>query len=181
MSVSDVLLAPWRIPVRVVHALDDLATLAERARRDPDPVEEVRVRLDALLLELAAVVGVAREIVAGGAELTDVARATVASAIHLDTTGRTIHEGGRDLLAAVERMDADTRELHAGGERLTAVTEQLEAHLRVFRGAMPRVLDGLDTVDQLEEAVETVAETVEPLQGAAERVGRVTQRFSRSS
>lgn len=181
MSVSDVLLAPWRIPVRAVRALDDLAALAERARRDPDPVEEVRQRLDALLLELAAVVGVAHEIVRGGAELTDVARATVAAAIHLDTTGRTIHEGGKDLLAATERMDADTRELIAGGERLTAVTEQLEAHMRVFRGALPRVMQGLDTVEELEGAVETVAETVEPLQGAAERVGRVTQRFSRSS
>src|SRR3712207_2806597 len=125
MSVTDVLLAPVRIPVRVVRALDDLATLAHRARRDPDPVEEVRERLDTLLLELAAVVGVAQEIVRGGAELTDVARATVAAAIHLDTTGRTIHEGGQDLLAATRQMDADTRELIAGGERLTEVTEQL--------------------------------------------------------
>jgi hypothetical protein len=80
----------------------------------------------------------------------------------------------------VERMDVDTRQLIAGGERLTAVTEQLEAHMRVFRGAMPRVLDGLDTVEELEGAVETVAETVEPLQGTAERVGRLTQRFSRT-
>ena len=179
MSVSDVLLAPWRLPVRVVRALDDLATLAERARRDPDPVEEVRSRLDALLLELAAVVGVAREIVDGGAELTEVARMTVTTGLKLDSTGQTLHDGGQDLLASVRHMDADTRELIAGGERLTEVTEQLERHLRVFRAALPRVMDGLDTVEELEGAVETVAETVEPLQGAAERVGRVTKRLSR--
>src|SRR5215203_790528 len=98
MSVSDVLLAPVRIPVRVVRALDDLAVLAERARRSPDPVEQVRERLDALLLEVAAAIAVAREIVDGGAELTEVARRTVMTGVRLDSTGRTLHEGGQDLL-----------------------------------------------------------------------------------
>jgi hypothetical protein len=49
----------------------------------------------------------------------------------------------------------------------------------VFLAALPRMLEGLDVVEQLEDAVETVAETVEPLAGAAEGVGRLTRRLSR--
>jgi conjugal transfer/entry exclusion protein len=36
-------------------------------------------------------------------------------------------------------------------------------------------------VEQLEESVETVADTVEPLQGVANGVGRVSNRLSRQS
>lgn len=78
MDLGSLLLAPIRVPVRAVRtldaALDDLAALAERARREPDPVEEVRVRLDALLMELTALNLVAREIVEGGRDLTDTAK-----------------------------------------------------------------------------------------------------------
>ena len=41
---------------------------------------------------------------------------------------------------------------------------------------MPQLLKGLDMAEELEGAVETV----EPLQGAAERLGKVTKRLSRS-
>src|SRR4051812_26870507 len=163
MSVSDVLLAPWRIPVRVVRALDDLAALADRARRDPDPVDVVRERLDALLLELAAAVVAIQD--------------ATGAAIRVDATGHMIHDGGQDLLEATERVDQRGRQIVDGGARLTEVSQELERHMRVFRAALPRLLEGLDTVEELEDAVETVADTVEPLQGAAQRVGRVTQRF----
>jgi conjugal transfer/entry exclusion protein len=53
--------------------------------------------------------------------------------------------------------------------------------LRVLRAAFPRLLEGLDSVEQLEDSVETVAETVEPLQGVAKGVGRVSDRLSRKS
>src|SRR4051794_39990208 len=166
MPVSEVLLAPWRIPARVVRALDDLAALAERARRDPDPVEQVRERLDALLLELGAAVVAIQD--------------ATGAAVRLDATGHMIHDGGQDLLQATKSVDGAGREIVDGGARLTEVTEELERHLRVFRAALPRLLQGLDTVEELENAVETVADTVEPLQATAEKVGRVTQRFSRS-
>ena len=162
------------LPGRIVRALDDVAAIAERARRDPDPVEEVRVRIDALLLELELVRGVAREIVDGGADLNRTAKA-------LDRTGRDIHDGGQDLTAVARALERDTRELIDGGSRLTAASEDIESDLSVFRAAMPRLLSGLDTVDELEDAVETVADTVEPLQGAAERVGRATNRLGRKS
>ena len=165
MDLTTLLLAPVRVPSRIVQALDDLATLADRARRDPDPVEEVRERIDALLAEIGTlnrlaaqqlipvardVVAVGQDIVDGGAELTEEARG-------VRLTAREIVLGGEELTLVARLLHGDTRELIAGGERLTLVSEDLE--------------------DQLE----TVADTVEPLQGAAERVGRVTRRLSRSS
>ena len=159
MDLKSLVLAPVRVPLRLAQALDDLADLAERARRDPDPVEEVRVRLDALLVELHAVNVVAREIRDGGRDL--------------NATGRQIVAGGQDLTAVSTRLERDTRELIDGGQDLTAVSRRIEQDLRIFRAALPKILE-------LEDAVETVAETIEPLQGAAERVGRVTSRLSRS-
>lgn len=187
VNVGALLLAPIRVPMRVGQALDDLATLADRARRDPDPVDQVRERIDALLAEIAtlnALVaqlvpvavrldGTGREIVDGGAELTQVARA-------LAVIGSEIAVGGEELRLETRGVNQTGRDIVDGGERLTEVSEALELHLRTFHAALPRLLEGLDTVEELEEAVETVADAVEPLQGAAERVGRVTQRFSRS-
>ncbi len=187
MDLTSLVMAPIRVPLRVGRALDDLATLADRARRDPDPVVEVRDRIDALVAELRTLnaqapdlnaaarelTAVARELIDGGAELT-------ATAQRLNLIAREIVLGGEDLTATARLLHVDTRELIDGGERLTEATEEADAHMRVFRAALPRLLDGLDTVEELEAAVEVVADTVEPLQGAAERVGRVTQRFSRS-
>jgi hypothetical protein len=193
MDLSSLVLAPVRVPLRIGRALDDLAVLAERASRDPDPVEQARERLDLLLIELSALIARAGEIVDGGAELTRTAKETnsimrellavsgalLPATVALDGTGRDIVDGGAELTAVARRLHVDTRELIDGGSRLTAVSEELEDDLSVFRGAMPRLMKGLDTVEELEDAVETVADTVQPLQGAAERVGRVTQRFSR--
>jgi conjugal transfer/entry exclusion protein len=61
------------------------------------------------------------------------------------------------------------------------VAKDLAESLQVVRVALPRLLEGLDSVEQLEESVETVAETVEPLQGVAKGVGRVSDRLSRRS
>jgi DNA repair ATPase RecN len=140
-----------------VRALDDLHTVAERARRDPDPVEEIRDRLDALIAEAAGL-------------LVSLQR------VHL--VAAEIVTGGRDLVETGDRVERRGAEIVTGGQDLTAVAESLDETLRVFRAALPRLLRGLDTAEQLEEAVETVAETVQPLQGAAERVGRVTRRLS---
>ena len=195
MDLTSLLLAPVRVPRALVKLADDIGSIAERARRDPDPVEEANEKLDLLLAELAMVAGMAKELVDGGAELTQVARGTHATMFDLlevarvlvpltaalEATAVQLKTGGEDLNATGKSLDVHTVELIDGGARLTAVSEELEAHLAVFRAALPRLMQGLDMVEQLEGAVETVAETVEPLQGAAERVGRVTQRLSRSS
>jgi len=195
MVLTALVLAPIRVPMRLARALDDLAVLAERARREPDLIEQLRTRVDTLLVELARLVEVGEAIVSGGSDLTvetrganrlmheliGGARDLQRTGVALDGTGRQLHGGGQDLLEETRALDAEGRELIDGGDRLRQVSEQLEQQLRVFRAALPRVMDGLDTVESIEGKIETVAETVEPLQVAAERVGRVSRRLSRSS
>ena len=89
--------------------------------------------------------------------------------------------GGEDLRRTGEALDADTRQIISGGKDLTAVAEELAASLRVFRGALPQVLEGLHSVEELEDSVGTVADTVEPLQGLTQGVGRVSQRLARGA
>ena len=115
----------------------------------------------------------AAALVRGGEDLLEETRS-------LHVTAREIVSGGQDLDRTGQTLDGHTIELISGGQDLTAVAERLDETLAVFRVALPRLLAGLDTVDELESEVETVAETVEPLQGAAERVGRVTKRLSRT-
>ena len=118
--------------------------------------------------------------VRGIEELTAELKEVRAIAERIDITGQQIVVGGADLTDATRTQELRTRQLIDGGAELTEVSKQLEADLQVFRAALPRILRALDTVDRLEEEVETVAETIEPLQGAAERVGRVTKRLSRT-
>jgi hypothetical protein len=134
----DLILAPVRAAQTAIRAAEDLHDLAERARREPDPVEEVRQRLDELLVAVASV----------------------------NATAETIVTGGRDLRLTGERLDAHTEELIGGGRELTEVAKDLAESLRAFRGTLPR----------LEDSVETVADTVEPLQGLARGVGRLSRR-----
>ena len=143
----DIALAPWRGARGLVRALDDLNALAERARRDPDPVETLTGAIrtvDASAVALAA----------GGEDLLEATR-------ELNSTARTIEAGGRDLRHTGESLDAHTQELIAGGQELTDVAKDLAHSLRILRSE-----------------VGTVAETVEPLQGVARGVGRVTDRLS---
>jgi methyl-accepting chemotaxis protein len=178
---ADIVLAPWRTVRVLIRAADDLNSVAERARRHPDPVDEARVRLDALFRELETLIGAVRTVdasaVALGAGGEDILEATR----ELNSTARTIETGGRDLRHTGEVLDTHTQELIAGGEELTSVANDLAHSLRIFRAALPRLLEGLDTVEELEASVETVAETVEPLQDVAKGVGRVTDRLSRRS
>jgi methyl-accepting chemotaxis protein len=175
----DVVLAPWRA-VRVIgRAADDLNSVAERARRDPDPVDEARKRLDALFDELETLVGAIRAVNASALALAAGGQDLLLATRELNATAQTIEAGGRDLRNTGEVLDGHTHQLIAGGQDLTAVAKDLAASMRVVRAAVPSLVDGLDSVEQLEESVETVAETVEPLQGVAKGVGRVTDRLSR--
>ena len=177
----EIALAPWRAVRVLARAAEDLNAVAERARRDPDPVDEARRRLDALFTQLEALLAAirtvdarAQELGAGGEDLVVVTR-------ELNSTARKIETGGRDLRQTGDLLDDHTQELIAGGQDLTNVAKDLADSLRVLRTALPRLLEGLDSVEQLEESVDTVAETVEPLQGVAKGVGRVSDRLSRRS
>lgn len=160
MGARDILTLPMRTGGTLLRAADDLHALAERARRDPDPLDEARARLDGLGTQLDTLV-------------------EVTSRLH--ATSRTIVTGGEDLRRTGEQLDAHTQEIVTGGRDLTAVGEELAASMRVLLAALPQVLDGLQSVEELEDSVGTVANTVEPLQGLTHGVGRVSQRLSRGA
>ena len=192
-GVRRALRAPVDLTRRAIQVLDDIAALADRARRDPDPVEEALERIDAALVEMRTGIAVLAELLAQTRELTHSTRA-------LERLGGEMAPRADAVTAVRERLEASARQvlqaeqalversrdileqsdaLLADGRRLTTVSERIDTSLGAFRAALPRLLEGLDTVEELEDAVETVADTVEPLQGAAERVGRATQRLSR--
>jgi hypothetical protein len=146
-------LAPWRATRAIVRAADDLHVLAERARQEPDPVDEVRELLQELLGNLHA----------------------------LNRTADTIVTGGDDLRRTGEKLDGHMLELIDGGADLTETAKTIDGHLAIFAAALPRLMATLDTVEDLEDAVGTVADTVEPLQGITNGVGKVRRRLSPSS
>jgi hypothetical protein len=181
MGPFQVVLAPWRAVRVVARAAEDLNAVAERARRDPDPVEQARERLDALFTELETLIVAIRRVDASAIALGTGGEDLLLATRSLDSTARVIEMGGRELRRTGEVLDEHTQQLIFGGQDLTAVAKDLADSLRVLRAALPRLLEGLDSVEQLEESVETVAETVEPLQGVAKGVGRVSDRLSRQS
>ena len=177
----EVVLAPWRAVRVLARAAEDLNAVAERGRRDPDPVEQARERLDALFTELETLIAAIRTVDANAVALGAGGEDLLLATRSLNSTARSIETGGRELRRTGEVLDEHTQELITGGQDLTAVAKDLADSLRVLRVALPRLLEGLDSVEQLEESVETVAETVEPLQGVAKGVGRVSDRLSRQS
>jgi len=179
MGPLDIALAPWRVARVLFRAAEDLNAVAERARRDPDPVDEARERLDALFAQVEALLAAIRSADASALKLATGGEDLLVVTRELDSTARTIETGGRDLRRTGETLDAHTQELIAGGQDLTAVAKDLADSLRVVRAAVPRLVEGMDSVEQLEDSVETVAETVEPLQGVAKGVGRMSERLSR--
>jgi hypothetical protein len=64
-----VLALPLAGPRLVLRALNDLNTIADYARRQPDVVESIEARIDTLLVELAAVTTVVTELIAGSQSL----------------------------------------------------------------------------------------------------------------
>src|SRR5436305_1878205 len=91
------LLNPMTVARLVLRALDDLGALADIARRDPHPMDEltervdgVRADLEALLLVTRGVQASAQEIIVGGDDL----RRTGDS---LDGTAAQIRDGGEQL------------------------------------------------------------------------------------
>jgi ABC-type transporter Mla subunit MlaD len=171
MGLADVVLLPWRGARAVARAAEDLNALAERARRDPDPVEEARERLDALFAELETLIAAVRKVDASAVALGAGGEDLLLATRSLDSTARAIETGGRELRHTGDVLDEHTRELIDGGQDLTAVAKDMADSLRVLRAAFPRLLEGLDSVEQLEDSVETVAKGV----------GRVSDRLSRKS
>jgi hypothetical protein len=142
MGPIDVVLGPWRA-VRVIgRAAEDLNAVAERARRDPDPVEEARKRLDALFTELETLIAGIRKVDASAVALGAGGDDLLVATRSLNSTARAIETGGRELRRTGEVLDEHTQELITGGQDLTAVAKDLADSLRVLRAALPRAAGG---------------------------------------
>ena len=141
LGPTDIVLAPVRGVRLVGRALEDLNTLAERARRDPDPVEEVRQRIDSVISELGALVRTLPEAVLEIRGVTAAAHALTAEALvvgaaareltgaarDVDATAREIVVGGRDLTDTAKSLDATAEEIVVGGRELTETAKSLDA------------------------------------------------------
>lgn len=85
-------------------------------------------------------------------------------------TGQEIIVGGDDLRRTAVSLDGTAAEIRDGGESLRKAVLALLAVARRLDARLPA----------LEDSVDTVADTMEPLQKPAEKVGRLTQRLSSS-
>lgn len=142
MGPVEVVLAPWRAVRVLARAAEDLNAVAERARRDPDPVEEARKRLDALFTELETLIVAIRKVDASAVALGAGGEDLLLATRSLNSTARAIETGGRELRRTGEVLDEHTQQLTTGGQDLTAVTKDLADSLRVLRAALPRLLEG---------------------------------------
>ncbi len=83
----------------------------------------------------------------------------------LNRHAHTVTGQATDLIVMARSLDAVARQLHGEAEELS---ENMEP-----------VIESLDRIDDVTESVETLVDSVEPFQGAAARVGRIADRFSR--
>ena len=70
---KDVAFVPWRLAGAAQRALDDPHAIAKHARREPDPVEEARERIDVLVDELRRLVVRVDAVLVEAAKLTTAA------------------------------------------------------------------------------------------------------------
>lgn len=165
---------PLRAAGKLVCAIDGLHTLAERARRDPDPVDEARERLDKLGAQLDPLLSVARSLDGNAASIETAAAALLEVTRELHETSCTIVTGAEDLCRTGEVLDAHTQEIISGGKDLTAVGRNWPRPCGSCsppcRRCSPSSTRSRSSRTRL----------VEPLQGLTQGVGRVSQRLSRS-
>src|SRR4051794_4136829 len=95
------LLNPLTLPRLALRALDDLYALADIARRDPHPMEELTERTDGIGADLEALVEVARGILETGQEIIVGGDDLRRTGVSLDGTAAQIRDGGGDLRQAV--------------------------------------------------------------------------------
>lgn len=135
-------------PRLIVRALDDLHTLAGAAR--------------------------------GMEERLASAEATIEEAIDAARALAGIEKRAVDLLERVDRVDARFGEILGSLDRLGDVDRHLVELVRLaeeVREAVPGLRQLLNTIDQLGAATTTLAVAAEPLQGTAERLGRIADRI----
>jgi methyl-accepting chemotaxis protein len=73
-----------------------------------------------------------------------------------------------------QQLTSVARELHIGGSELTETAKGLDDRTA---SAIEEINDTEQSIDEVQESVDAIADTMQPLQGAAERVGRFTDRL----
>jgi len=147
---------PFLIDPRLVpRLLDDIHAIAEAARLLPT--------VEARLTE---------RIASAESRLDDV----IAAAAPLKGLG-----GRADgVLDGIDRVDVRAVELLAAVDRLDSVEARVAELVRLaeeLRAGLPTLDDALGSIKQLNAAARTLAAAVEPLQGTAERLGRIADRL----
>jgi len=197
VTALSALLHPLALPRLLLRAADDLNTLADIVRREPHPMDALEQAISDIRHDLRATRAELRRAIESVERLRD-------TGTMLDADARDIVDGGENLLEGLTVLDARARALIEGTDRLDRVGERLEERTsQVVVGGrdlvetgrdldgrlhallpitaalqrhLPEIVQALDAVERLEQSAETVADTVEPLQGAAQRVGRITGR-----
>ena len=165
-------LTPLLLPPRLVlRALDDLHAIAEAVRWTTEVREELDLR------------ATARDV-----------RSLAKAARRLPDIERTLAGTEKDLVARADRLDARLREAlrvvkSVEGDLPAVATvlaraDEISEQLTTVNSLAGRIDDGLpsfervlDSIDALREATAILAAAVEPLQGIAERLGRVADRL----
>ena len=89
-------------------------------------------------------------------------------------------EGTRELCDARQTAQVLDASIDAVEEAVAALQAQGIATIAVeLSENMEPVIESLDRIDDVTESVESLVDSVEPFQGAAARVGRIADRFSR--
>ena len=135
-------------PRLIVRALDDLHTLARAAQGMEHRLASAEATIEDAIAAARALAGIE-------------ARAV-------------------DLLERVDRVDARFGEILGSLDKLGDVDAHIVELVRLaeeVRDGLPGLRQVLTTVEQLGGATATLATAAEPLQGAAERLGRVADRL----
>jgi ABC-type transporter Mla subunit MlaD len=81
------------------------------------------------------------------------------------------------LESRADRIEDQLADLLEFGDRIHAQGEALEATAREVVAAGRELVAAFPTIERTAEIGETLAQAVEPLQGAAERLGRIVDRL----
>src|SRR4051794_31948532 len=148
---------PLTLPPRLIlRALDDLHAIAEAARRLPTLEAMLVDRFDTLDARAEEVLERMGEMLALGERVSERGREIVAFGERIDARGEELLERGGELVVQGREIVAQAQEVAVTGRELAA--------------AFP-------TLERTAQIGETLAQAVEPLQGAAERLGRVVDRL----
>jgi methyl-accepting chemotaxis protein len=171
---------PFITPQQVRRALDDLHALAEAAgslralEERAEDVVELGDRID----------GQANRLVDTVLQAEGRVGDLLAHADRLDTRIDEVLEQFAvvekqigEVTFRIDRVEVRIQEILAMGDMLASRADDVAREGRRVADTLPTLEEALKVVDELAPTAAALAATVEPLQGAAERLGRIVDRF----